>query len=215
MRQRVSALIGAYRRHRFGWLFATLLVTLPVGPLISPLTRFNLLELLLALNLFAAIASAARNRWFRGLLALGGFYLTARTLALFDVPVLLRASEAFWLVAAILATAATARRALLDEAVDSEHIFAALDAYLLVGLIFGVGYSMLEQIAPVSFGSPSAADLDVGSGIYFSFVTLATLGYGDIVPVTGAARGLAVVEAVAGQMYMAVLVARLVTAYRS
>src|SRR5262245_44188453 len=121
MRQRVSAFIGAYRRHRFGWLFATLLVTLPVGPLVSPLTRFNLLEFLLAVNLLAAIASAARDRWFCGLLAFGGFYLVARTLAVFDIPVLLRASEAFWLVTTILATAATARRALLDEEVDSEH----------------------------------------------------------------------------------------------
>ena len=214
MRQRVLGFIGAYRRHRFAWLFVTLLVTLPVGPLVSPLTRFNPLEILLALSLFAAIASATRDRWFRGLLALGGFYLSARTLALFEIPVLLRASEAFWLVTAILATAATARRALLDEEVDSEHIFAALDAYLLVGLIFGVGYSMLDQVWPASFGSTSAYDLDVGRGIYFSFVTLATLGYGDIVPLTGAARGLVIVEAVAGQMYMAVLVARLVSAYR-
>src|SRR5262249_49958769 len=138
-------------RHRFAWLFATLLATLPVAPLISPQTRFNPVELLLAVNLFAAIASAARDRWFRGLFALGGLYLAVRTLALFEIPVLLRASEAFWLVTAILALAATARRALLDREVDSEHIFAALDAYLLVGLIFGVGYSMLDQVQPASF----------------------------------------------------------------
>jgi hypothetical protein len=214
MRQRVSAFANGYARHRFGWLFATLLSTLALGPFLSPLIRFNPLELLLAVNLVAAIASAGRDRWIRALLGLGGFYLAARTLALLDIPVLLRASEAFWLIAAILAMAATARRALRDEEVDSEHLFAALDAYLLVGLVFGVGYAMLDQVWPASFGSASASDLGIGRGIYFSFVTLATLGYGDIVPLTDAARGLAVVEAVAGQMYMAVLVARLVSAYR-
>ena len=50
--------------------------------------------------------------------------------------------------------------------------------------------------------------------VYFSFVTLATLGYGDIVPLTATARGLAVIEAIGGQLYIAVLVARLVSLRR-
>ena len=51
------------------------------------------------------------------------------------------------------------------------------------------------------------------SAIYFSFVTLATLGYGDIVPRTDVARGLAIVEGVGGQLFLAVMVARLVSLY--
>jgi hypothetical protein len=51
------------------------------------------------------------------------------------------------------------------------------------------------------------------SAFYFSFVTLATLGYGDIVPRTDVARGLAIVEGVGGQLFLAVLVARLVSLY--
>jgi hypothetical protein len=51
--------------------------------------------------------------------------------------------------------------------------------------------------------------------IYYSFVTLATLGYGDIVPRSEVARGLTIMEAVAGQLYLAVLVARLVSLYVS
>ena len=53
--------------------------------------------------------------------------------------------------------------------VDGEHLFAALDAYLLVGLIFGVGYTLLDQISPESFGR--AARFDLADGVYFSFVT--------------------------------------------
>ena len=52
-------------------------------------------------------------------------------------------------------------------------------------------------------------------GIYFSFVTLATLGYGDFVPKTEVARGLAILEAVAGQLYLGVMVARLISLYVS
>ena len=95
----------------------------------------------------------------------------------------------------------------------AEHIFAALDAYLLAGLIFAVCYWLLDQTWPASFGVASASDLDLAHAIYFSFVTIATLGYGDIVPASDATRGLAILEAVSGQMYLTVLVARLVSLY--
>jgi Ion channel len=97
--------------------------------------------------------------------------------------------------------------------VDGERILAALDVYLLAGLAFAVGYWVLDQTWPASFGLASGRHLDLPGAIYFSFVTIATLGYGDIVPVSEAARGLAILEAVGGQMYLAVLVARLVTLY--
>jgi voltage-gated potassium channel Kch len=58
-----------------------------------------------------------------------------------------------------------------------------------------------------------AGDFSRVSAIYFSFVTLATLGYGDIVPRTDVARGLAIVEGVGGQLFLAVLVARLISLY--
>jgi len=94
-----------------------------------------------------------------------------------------------------------------------DRVFAALDTYLLVGLIFGVAYSLLDQAWPGSFAKPLDTDLGLEGGVYFSFVTLATLGYGDVVPVSDVARGLAILESVAGQLYLAVLVARLVALY--
>jgi hypothetical protein len=118
--------------------------------------------------------------------------------------------EFVWLLASGLAMAALARQAFRRGSIDGERIFAALDAYLLAGLVFGVCYLMLEQSWPASFGAPAANDLDLAGAVYFSFVTIATLGYGDIVPVSQSARGLAILEAVAGQLYIAVLVARLV-----
>ncbi|MGH7149085.1 MAG: potassium channel family protein [Planctomycetota bacterium] len=124
---------------------------------------------------------------------------------------MLHLSEASWVSASLLATAATVRHALRRGPVDAERIAAALDAYLLGGLVFGVLYWVLEQTWPGSFGGTSGTGLDLGSAIYFSFVTIATLGYGDLVPASEAARGLAILEAAGGQMYLAVLVARLVS----
>jgi Ion channel len=129
------------------------------------------------------------------------------------VEALLPISQVLWVLASLLATAATARHALRAGAVDAEHIFAALDAYLLAGLIFAVCYWLLDQTWPASFRAASASDLDMARAIYFSFVTIATLGYGDVVPASDSARGLAILEAVGGQMYLAVLVARLVSLY--
>jgi voltage-gated potassium channel Kch len=62
----------------------------------------------------------------------------------------------------------------------------------------------------VHAGAP-AASLDFGTAIYFSFVTLATLGYGDVVPASPIARSLAICEAVGAQLFVAVLIARLVS----
>ncbi len=209
----MSSLLERYLRHRFAWLFFSLLLTIGANPILESLLRFNPLEWLLAVNLVAAIATAAHARWLRVLVWLGVAYVAARGLAaVVGFATLQPLSQLAWLVAAVLATAATAHHAVQSEAVDGEHLFAALDAYLLVGVIFGVGYTLLDQISPDSFG-PSAGALALPHGFYFSFVTLATLGYGDIVPVSDTARGLAIVEAVAGQMYLAVLVARLVSLY--
>jgi len=189
------------------------MLTIGANPVLEAVLRFNPIEALLAVNLVAAIASAAKERWIRVLSLLGVAYVAARGLAAFlGFAALQPMSQLMWLVTAVLATAVTARYALRAWEVDSEQLFAALDAYLLVGVIFGVGYTLLDQISPDSF-SPAADALALPAGVYFSFVTLATLGYGDIVPANSTARGIAILEAVAGQMYLAVLVARLVSLY--
>lgn len=96
--------------------------------------------------------------------------------------------------------------------VSSDTIAAALCAYLLVGLAWAMAFAILETAVPgsVSFGSRQQVEPLLSRCLYFSYVTLTTLGYGDVTPRSGPAGSLAFVEALTGQLFMAVLVARLV-----
>ena len=94
-------------------------------------------------------------------------------------------------------------------------IVASLCAYLLLAVWFTNAYSLINIVDPSSFRvlsepSNSFGDTADGLALYYSIVTLTTLGYGDIVPTNSFARMLAAVEAIVGQIYLVVLVARLV-----
>lgn len=101
-----------------------------------------------------------------------------------------------------------------DAEITLDMIFGSINVYVLLGLAFGVGYLALDTITPNSFDLPAAliegTHTKLGGYIYFSFVTMTTLGYGDALPVTAPARTFSFLEAVAGQLYLTVLVARLV-----
>jgi voltage-gated potassium channel Kch len=99
--------------------------------------------------------------------------------------------------------------------VTIERIFAAICVYMLIGSAWAFAYALLEEIAPGSFAAlPEAGRNEYVARVqqlrYFSFMTLTTVGYGDVVPRSPAARTMAVLEAVMGQIYLAMLVARLV-----
>jgi voltage-gated potassium channel Kch len=203
----------AYLSRRYAILFYTLLLTLVAAPI---LTAFELtgalIELLLAASLVAAVmpVSAAISR--RALLTLTGLLWVARfVFEWFDHPALSAIILGLWTVMGLVAAAYALRFSFHATEIDTEHLYAALSAYLLAGIFFGSFYWVLEQIGPGTFQTTGA--FTRMSAIYFSFVTLATLGYGDIVPRTDIARGLAIVEGVGGQLFLAVLVARLVSLY--
>ena len=98
------------------------------------------------------------------------------------------------------------------EKVTADKIHGAICVYLLIGVIWAVLYSLIEGIQPGSFSvdQPQVHEENFRHFLYYSFVTLSTLGYGDIVPVTPPAKTFSYMEAVTGQIYIAVLIARLV-----
>ena len=95
--------------------------------------------------------------------------------------------------------------------VTRETIFAAVVAYLLIALMWGFFYMTLELLVPGSFSFPEESHrLESMRFEYFSFVTITTLGYGDVLPVSNRASALAFLEALIGQIYLVVVVAWLV-----
>jgi len=99
---------------------------------------------------------------------------------------------------------------LTQRHVNSNVIFAAVSVYLLIGIVFGTVFSWVAYADPGAFDPPQQVETGDSSLFYYSFVTLTTLGFGDISPVTEGARALTVIEALLGQVYLVVLIARLV-----
>jgi hypothetical protein len=103
------------------------------------------------------------------------------------------------------------RHVLAQSEVDFEAVAGALCAYLFIGFSWACLYALLEDVQPgaLTFASGEVQQL-LPSCIYYSFVTLTTLGYGDVTPGTTPGQYLSFVEAIIGQFFLAVLVARLV-----
>jgi voltage-gated potassium channel len=105
---------------------------------------------------------------------------------------------------------------ILVKPASGHTILGVVCGYLLLGIIWGLVYSAVETAFPGSFAAavgrdrPAPERLSRGTLGYYSFITLATVGYGDVTPVSPLARTLAWMEAIAGQFYLAILVAGLV-----
>lgn len=92
-----------------------------------------------------------------------------------------------------------------------DRVFGAVVLYLLLGLIWAVAYQLVDSVSPESFAGHSEESEGLADWVYFSFITLTTVGFGDITPVALSARSLAILEALVGQLYPAVIIARLVS----
>jgi voltage-gated potassium channel len=117
-----------------------------------------------------------------------------------------------------LATGTAMKQIATGNNISANRIVGAICVYLMLGVIWALSYELMEATIPGSFGGLTESAQSSGSSsdwVYFSFVTLTTLGYGDVLPLTDFARTLAYFEAIVGQFYLAVLVAGLVGAYLS
>jgi hypothetical protein len=112
----------------------------------------------------------------------------------------------------------TIRRVFAAGEVNVYRILGAIAGYLLIGLIFANAFILIQLLSPEAFQQDDMHVQGVEplpALLYFSFATLTTVGYGDIAPLAPAARSLAMLEALIGQLYPAILIARLVTQYRA
>lgn len=117
----------------------------------------------------------------------------------------------------LVAVTFTLRQVAIGTDINANRIAGAVCVYLLLGVIWALSYAIVELRTPGSFeGFAAWTDRGFDSEwLYFSFVTMTTLGYGDLLPISATARALAYMQAVFGQFYIAVLVAGLVSAYIS
>ena len=223
-------------RHRFVILLCALtllLISTPFVHLLGPrqqpiLTRFVVTMLFAGLLLSAvfAVSSSRLTSIIAVSLAAPAIILGVLTLLVkqdwIDVAThLLDILFLGYTVVVILGSVFSSSRVTIDT------ISAALCVYLLLGVLWSIVFSLLETIDHDSFAYTIAEDGNFGSGdyetgamrfgaegtvfaLYYSFVTITTLGYGDVVPISPAARMFAAIEAIMGQLYLAVLVARLV-----
>src|SRR5436190_17133689 len=111
------------------------------------------------------------------------------------------------------------RFVLRAPSVNTEVLCASISAYLMLGLLWTMAYWLVDQLTPggaFSFNTNAGTrSMNGFNALYFSFVTLSTVGYGDITPLSRIARWLAALEAMTGLLYMTVLIARLVALYSS
>jgi Ion channel len=212
-----------YIRWRYLVLLGTLLLFLVVQPVSFGLsTPPQLSDAFLMLVTVALLLSFCADRNRRrvaiafgvpiGLLSLGGHLLADQPK---EAAVMVGHCLAvvFYSWAAALIIASLFRR----QPLSLDSVFGAICGYLLLGMAWGVLYSMLDTLWPGSFevGDRLAEQVQAnGSRIhlftYYSFITLTTVGYGDVAPLSTPARTCAWLEALTGQFYLAVLVAGLV-----
>jgi voltage-gated potassium channel Kch len=176
----------------------------------SPLIRAPLLvaTLLLALRTSHASRHLIRLARWAGILVFVGVILAF----LNDAPVFRGAIQLLFVLLLAALPFVIVRRILGHQEVSVETIYGALCVYLLIGLVFASLFGAVNALGSEHFASPpsqnSPADL-----LYLSFITLTTVGFGDVVPATDFSRAIVVLEALVGQVFLVTLVARLVAMF--
>ena len=209
-----------FRRFSTVQLLVALVVLLISAPFVEELKGGGLiLSVLFSLVLLAAVFAVADRKSTFGLaLVLAVPAITARWINYFQ-PHLVH--PAVFLVCALLLLAFVIGHllhfVLRAPVVTVDVLCASIAAYLMLGLMWTVAYWFVDQVTPggaFSFNTERGSHSMNGfTGFYFSFITLSTVGYGDVTPVSQAARLLAAMEAMTGSLYVAVLIARLVSLY--
>jgi hypothetical protein len=212
-----ASFLGLKRFERTGMVVLLMLLVLGVFvlPVVLPSGAAGRLamDVLLTLILLSGIVAVAEYR--RAALVLAALSFIAIALRWSEwvvsealLPGLLPVSAAAALLILALAVGTTvfvSRRAV------AARILGAVVLYLLIGLILGFAYFAVETFRPGAFAVPADGEKGIVRWVYFSFVTLTTVGYGDITPLARAARSLAIFEGLIGQLYPTIILGKLLS----
>ena len=214
-----SKILQETSQGKFLSLLVTILLYLGIIPLIERFVHVKfLLDILFSMILISAIFAVSQKK-----------YQTVIALAL-GVPMLAMLwvdkfvlTDRLWIASQLMAAVFFVYTIILllsfifsESRVTRNVLFAAIIVYLLMGIMWAQLYQVLNYLQPGSF---DITGIQTGNPnlvlVYYSYVTLTTLGYGDISPLTDMAYSISILEAIIGQLYLAVLVARLVALHIS
>lgn len=193
------------------WLMISCVAFIALLPIQGAISRLT--DVLEVLVIVSAVWVCATSRRALAVAAVLGF--PAAVLAWIATPGQLAAfnlasaffGSALWIYVITLMILRIAR----TRVVTLQTIYLAVSSYILLGFIWAQAYLVVEVLSEGAFHIPSGSSDPVWVSLYYySFVTLSTLGYGDITPVIGAARSLAILEAISGQLFLALLIASVV-----
>lgn len=206
-----------HEKNHFIWLTISMVGLMITGAVTSEVPDSWTLELLeyasVALLFLSLLSLRAHRKWSKGFVILVGIILTtvvarnATQIYYFEFfylsLLLIFMLGAAWLVG---------RQVLLTGNVDLNIVVGSVALYMIIGYIFSIFYTLLLEFRPMAFnGIEAAAWYDnLPTTTYFSFVTLTTLGYGDISPTIPLAQVIVIIEAVTGMFYLAAIVASLI-----
>jgi len=210
------------RQANFGYLLIGLLIVLIAGPIFHDFTHQSLIvvsQVAFSATLIVGIWSLMDSRgWFWTGLALVVAEIICTIISLIrPSPVIETLSMLAALAFCILSLGIALRYVLFDRRMDLNRLIGGICVYLLLGVAIGILNMFIYRFIPDSFsGLPDSTSGSIGMNLlYYSFVTMTTLGYGDITPDGSLARVLAYLAAIAGQFYIAILVGTLVGMYLS
>jgi hypothetical protein len=168
-------------------------------------------DIVYALLLVSGVLALTTRRSVRLLLLTVAVVTLAVDLGSWFVPVPVPWVRGVGLLSLLLLLVVVLGQTLRAGPINFHRIQGAVAAYVLLGVIWAHAYSLVALLGSGAFSGPVRPEDGPRAWLYFSFVTLTTVGYGDVLPVHPTARSLAVLEAVVGSLYLAILVARLVS----
>jgi hypothetical protein len=199
------------------YLFITLLALIALTPFVASTPGGMILRSLLnTFVILCAVASVGRSlKSFMAVLALALPSLTARWLSIrTGDPAFFDAALRFDVAIYLIATTLLLRYVFDKETMSADRLWGAAASYLMIGVLWAFLYAIIDRENAASFAvHGKAVQLTLHDLIYFSFSTLSTTGFGDIAALTPAARTGTVIEGVIGQLFLAILIAKLVGIY--
>ncbi|MDJ0814546.1 MAG: ion channel [Desulfobacterales bacterium] len=199
--------------HRIIFLLVAILFLIIGSPFLDELFRYGIIpDILMTIIFILGIHAISRTKKavYIALFLAFPMFLSVWSAYLLEDIELLVVGESFGAIFCGFLIALLVQFIFMQEKITKEVIYAAVVVYLLMAIMWSFLYFIMDYIHPNSFSFPEGHTKGIYPYLYFSFVTITTLGFGDVSPLTHKASSLVILEAVTGQIYLVVIVAWLV-----